>query len=1156
MYEHKYLRVTGTWAMQIFRMIYREKHQNDKLYPIWVNSETFWEELSHYYHVINISEIDSIADNNNLKQEIIWIEVNKPSAGIPDLKAAQNKSEHISKKLVYFYREQFGGMEAIVLLEGFMLANRLINSLGARVDPVRVIKNLLKHQDYQLLFVEAEATKKFWTNFNETDNFKKLPPAEKSRILALQKQLIQHILEQYRAQPNDNNLVKHQYDQLVKIAPSLQRSFSLYAQFLQGYVDKYLNHDSTNALRIVADPEIEEHLNKFFTACQSNDLSHAVYATQLITEILQLDLSIQPLEYSFTQVVQDDYLNGYPVQGALITTYAMRAFIHALQVFPNDSHNKVAVTKQSYYELSESFEKLKDKGSAINLIQHTEEIESDTDIMFLEMHPNNVVESRQFALNAQGLLERINTWSDNKPRTIVLDITLNAFNDQELKKFLEKASPLVNAGYLNIILIQSLTKFSQLGLDKRSGGCIAIINNNGENWAKVNEKFKAIATIEHADPVIDHYFTYFAQRSDLLKLYIEQINVNVRKVYKDVLAQMNQLEISGPGRFQVTLSSDPKACYVAINMRGLAPGAESKDGIPFSITSGRIEKFSQDLLDYLFYPLCRFLDLPITARTSIGFPLTSINSAHDSLRITIGLESEEQLKQYAEILAYISFVLNRQYDLRFFFYLTPEEISKSEEKDKNYELRIKFFQEKLRQFKAMTPGRNDECIIIFDRQGDYNIFRDPITNISRQYQAKVIMKNGSIKFVTEKNGTNPPQWIEFAITVPIRGRGDIPVKNISPRELRIIAGCFTEVAYPGTDIEQNTKLIIDNDNKEVSFSSFQMINSWNSNLIYGPFKTSTISSDLFLELNDKKEIRLILGSRRYNENYIIVKHGNIKIALIDMTIEDRAFLIREGLYRIDRSIPSFSHGSYTFQYFPETLIQIQFSIESNTLIIEHDFLCNKADGVSIYHRHLGEQLTCYEVDYWGEKDPIFARFLRLMTAVYVKENGPLHTGFKARSNSYTHFLFNLGQEAGAGLFQQAVNAVLKNKDALREKLHEFQKNSTKNHLEGYHFGPDGSSSLSWPSNTHFLEADYIKNKFLIDKALQILTTVPTQVVEESKSEGESKQSPSSSVVAAPIIRHDRSNRQHTNQGQLRDQENLGYVNRRGYNHGSSLGLRK
>ena len=39
--------------------------------------------------------------------------------------------------------------------------------------------------------------------------------------------------------------------------------------------------------------------------------------------------------------------------------------------------------------------------------------------------------------------------------------------------------------YLNIILIQSLTKFAQLGLDKLSAGLVILINN-GQDWNCVN----------------------------------------------------------------------------------------------------------------------------------------------------------------------------------------------------------------------------------------------------------------------------------------------------------------------------------------------------------------------------------------------------------------------------------------------------------------------------------------------------------------------------------------------------------------------------------------------------------------------------------------------------------------------------------------------
>ena len=44
---------------------------------------------------------------------------------------------------------------------------------------------------------------------------------------------------------------------------------------------------------------------------------------------------------------------------------------------------------------------------------------------------------------------------------------------------------------------------------------------------------------------------------------------------------------------------------------------------------------------------------------SIGFPLSSVNVVFDSLRITIGLESEEELYCYTDVRAFVAFVLNR-----------------------------------------------------------------------------------------------------------------------------------------------------------------------------------------------------------------------------------------------------------------------------------------------------------------------------------------------------------------------------------------------------------------------------------------------------------------------------------------------------------------
>ena len=101
------------------------------------------------------------------------------------------------------------------------------------------------------------------------------------------------------------------------------------------------------------------------------------------------------------------------------------------------------------------------------------------------------------------------------------------------------------------------------------------------------------------DRAIDNYFTYLAKFSGLLEQYICLVNRNFRKVYGDILQRMNSLETFISIRFQIIMSSDPKACYIAINMRGLLPKVELEETFhSFMINRSQMKNFSYDLLKH------------------------------------------------------------------------------------------------------------------------------------------------------------------------------------------------------------------------------------------------------------------------------------------------------------------------------------------------------------------------------------------------------------------------------------------------------------------------------------------------------------------------------------------------------------------------------
>lgn len=1069
MFDHAYLRATDTWAMQMLRMCYRQTFQG--LHPLWLNSNQLQQELPKYARVVKWSQISEFLATGQNRGQIVWIEADsgpKLRNGKPDLIKLYNQLKSTIKPICFFY-DQFHGTHAIVFSSKIRIDDRssnnyaveLINSLGCRVDSTQVIRTILEL--YPRLFIDPETTGKFWEIFKETDIVKKLPPDERLNVDdVLDAQGIAEENEFYR-----------EHSELQSFEPSMPPNFNLYAQFLLRSL-REIGKNPDPAFRAICYPEIREHLQSFLNCYRANHFSAALHPVQMVAEILLLHLNLSPEKLSFSDIVQERYLRNYCCQGALITSYAMQAFTHALQIIPSSHRHNISVANQSYYELLENFERVESQGATIRQIRQIEDIQPDSDAIFLEIHLNNVMIRKQFAQDLVGLLQKIKEWQKQGPmkRTIVLDITLNTFDDPELKQFLSRARLLVDDGWLNIILIQSLTKFAQLGLDKRSGGCMAIINNP-LYWQNLCENFHQLKALGAADLTTDRFFAFFADDPPRLNQYIGLINANVRVVYKETLRLMNELESSNHCRFQISMSSDAQSCYIAINMQNLTAEVESLQDSTypaFSISTEEIERFSTDLLNHFFYPLCEFFHLPITARESIGFPLTSINAIKDSFRLTIGLEAEGPLHQYAQILSYMAFVLNRQQAVEIFFCLQEWEKTKNI-KDRHYH-RTEFFDEKVRQFKAMTPGMNETlelmCVRPLGRSGT------------------LLFDNGSVSFLPDRRLSTPtPLLVRVSMGEP----SGTPIELVDPIQRRMAASCFTAIATLGKTIQQNAKTLVDRSKQEFHITSYQVGLHWKCNDLYGPFQLHNSSETCHFRLHQRR-IHLILGAAEYNEEHIFVKQGAILTPLIDMPLTAREFLIRQSSYRHDRSIPSFGVASgYDFQYLPNHPSLMISRIAEERFLIEHDFQTSLFTGVDLYHRYFEETLTCFEIDYWAEKDPVLSRFLRLMTAIFVKttaaHRGQSGIGFRPYDLSFSHFVFNIQLGLGISIFEEAIPIILAKKNALQELLSKGITDSTQYRFN-HDLAPHTASRYRWPAPPTEMTQDFVTNKALIDQALQLL----------------------------------------------------------------------
>lgn len=986
--------------------------------------------------------------------------------------------KELSKQIVYVYKDtSFCDLEAVVFCDCTTIpehVNSVLGNLGYRLDPVISQRVVLK-KFFPQAFFDREDTENLWTCLLKTPQIAELKDSERANIQALGLTVAENLAPPVIAR--DGYVIRNVdfNDELTRLrARTYPNSFILFARYISRYLDNFLIAQSENtALCHVVNPEIKRTLGVFLEAVERNNLPLAIRCTQTLAEIMLLDLSLFPLEKQLPQRIREGLLSAFPVQGVIMTPYAMRAFVRVFQLldtYYEDRPRHIVVTNQSYFEWLQNIDRLDAGCYKISTVRYLSDIDHSADIIFMEIHPNNVVETTQFAHDIKGFLQSMLDdqahWLTHA-RTLVIDATLNALNDEDIQNTLKKAQRLIKSGWLNIIIIQSLTKFSQLGLDKRSAGVLTVINNNAEHWHTVNASVRAFKDIEVVDDTTSNFFSYFlGLQQDLIKEYIRLVNTNVRTVYDRTLSMLDSLEVLSRDRFQITTSSDPKACYVALNIRGILadadPGLKCRDK--------DLEKFLAHILEYLLHPLCEFYGLPLTERMSIGFPMTSANCVFDSIRLTIGLENGSQLWGYAEILAFTAFVLNRQRDVALFF---------SQDDAGAFPLRIAYFQEKANQFKAMTPGSGvaHRFTFEYERTGSENtLFPAAPGGRRRQLKNLVVLENGVVHLFREIPDRHAPGHAigvphsPRTLIAPLRNIGDIPLSD--PRfnqvQRKMIVACLTTCFREGQEKTQNVTLscylgdLTRGFPSTITFASFEIIGLWNMAFTYGPFNVVGKGFHAYFHLHHKR-ITLVTNESSYatprvrvqqfDESRMLIRNGNVDLPLTDLPLTEREFLFRiiasEGMQRPhplrDRRVhlPE-GLAEPQMEYLPSrhesAILSIKHIGQKDMLVIEAFRLFYNQDGVRLSKRALGEKRTCVAVDIWGEKNPIVARFLRLMTAIYAKETGD-KVSFIARNHHFRYFLFNVAFEAVDALLTPAAKKVIAQKTDLATKLNSHKNKS-------------------------------------------------------------------------------------------------------------------
>lgn len=275
---------------------------------------------------------------------------------------------------------------------------------------------------------------------------------------------------------------------------------------------------------------------------------------------------------------------------------------------------------------------------------------SEPNLIMVDIHPNDASKPEMRKNDIVAIIEsRLKDKSAEKRLTVIVDITLNHVADDEVKGIIESVKPYINSKQLNLVFIQSLTKFTQLGMDKHSGGLMFHYNSGSDDWKAFNESIEKSAKNAVPDTIRNYFDLLFKAASEEQKTYIQLVRKNTKYVYDQLKEKFLSQQIEKGHTFDLSLNEDEGTCYVAFNYKELSArlfaGKEDRDS--------ETEMLGKRILNEGIYNVINKLKLPLSMRQSFGFPISNLGEAWVGSRFTIGIEEKEMLKQYVDIVTYV-----------------------------------------------------------------------------------------------------------------------------------------------------------------------------------------------------------------------------------------------------------------------------------------------------------------------------------------------------------------------------------------------------------------------------------------------------------------------------------------------------------------------
>ncbi|KFA91960.1 hypothetical protein Q664_18680 [Archangium violaceum Cb vi76] len=326
--------------------------------------------------------------------------------------------------------------------------------------------------------------------------------------------------------------------------------------------------------------------------------------------------------------------------------------LRALRDALGEDADSVGILKGAYYETPDLFP----SATVVDSVDAPELRKKK--VIVLEPHPNNAAELEIHPHNVCALLESLFTTNKEASHSVIVDLTLSHLSEPDVGAILQCAGGYILSGNLNLVFVQSGTKFYQSGMDLVNVGT-ALVFNDGSSWEKFNQ---ALAGFKNSLPPEDRLYIarMLGANGPLLLEYLEEIRRNTARMRK----LLGQKLSAGSNALTLCHSTDKETVYLAFRPKDeFVARMRSKE--VGELTTGDRAKVNQAIYLQCVIPALREAELPAVDRTSFGFNVTNLGECYTTVRITPGIEEDMLFKCYSAVIASVGVILqNERFVLR------------------------------------------------------------------------------------------------------------------------------------------------------------------------------------------------------------------------------------------------------------------------------------------------------------------------------------------------------------------------------------------------------------------------------------------------------------------------------------------------------------